>query len=203
MLSLFNSLSRLAALSWYTATRLQQNVADLMLWQMDRSPFAYLRMHANYRPSALQLMQAHSSIIYWMPFPTTRDKLILPHSANPFLDQIICDIASAYAAEVDPSKLLVGETGPAYIPVLGLVAAFTPAESDGDSDSDSDGDENDSQNDDNPNRQRPPRRTDTAPTPASSVGPDFIDSQLTRLPAPNVESLFKSRFAKDASRPWV
>ncbi|RSM12143.1 hypothetical protein CEP52_002673 [Fusarium oligoseptatum] len=124
MLSLFHSLSRPAALAWYTATKFQDNVADLLLWQMDRSRVIYSRLHASYRPSALQLLEDYPSVIDWCPFPTIRDKLILLHSANPCLDQIICDIATAYVVEVDAGRLLLGHSGQGYIRVWDLVCAL-------------------------------------------------------------------------------
>ncbi|KAI8659229.1 hypothetical protein LRP88_05796 [Fusarium phalaenopsidis] len=133
MLSLFHSLSRPAALAWYTATKFQDNVADLLLWQMDRSRHVYSRLHASYRPSALQLLEEYPSIIDWCPFPTVRDKLILLHSANPCLDQIICDIATAYVVEVDAGRLLLGHSGQGYIRVWDLVCAL-----EGDDDDDDD-----------------------------------------------------------------
>ncbi|KAM0424214.1 hypothetical protein ACHAPT_010586 [Fusarium lateritium] len=132
MLSLFHSLSRPAALTWYTATRFQDNVADLILWQMDRSRSAYSRLHASYRPSALQLLEQYPSVIDWCPFPTVRDKLILLHSANPCLDQIICDIATAYVVEVDAGRLLLGQSGQGYIRVWDLVCALEADNGDAD-----------------------------------------------------------------------
>ncbi|RSL50864.1 hypothetical protein CEP54_011705 [Fusarium duplospermum] len=124
MLSLFHSLNRPAALAWYTATKFQDNVADLLLWQMDRSRIVYSRLHACYRPSALQLLEDYPSVIDWCPFPTIRDKLILLHSANPCLDQIICDIATAYVVQVDPGRLVLGHSGQGYIRVWDLVCAL-------------------------------------------------------------------------------
>lgn len=81
-------------------------------------------MHANYRPSALQLLEDYPSVIDWCPFPTIRDKLILLHSANPYIDQIICDIATAYVVEVDADKFILGHAGRAYIRAWDLVCAF-------------------------------------------------------------------------------
>lgn len=171
-MSLFHSLSRPAALTWYTATKFQENIADLLLWQINRSRVVYSRLHANYRPSALQLVEDYPSVIDWCPFPTIRDKLILLHAANPCLDQIICDIATAYSVEVDIGKLILGQTGKGYIRVWDLICAFETEDIETD-----DGDA-------------------SAIFDYSSV-PKYTDSQLPFLrPAPSAECLFEPRFAR-------
>lgn len=176
MLSLFHSLSRPAALTWYTATRFQENVADLLLWQMNRSRLVYSRLHASYRPSALQLFEQYPSVIDWCPFPTIRDKLILLHAANPYLDQIICDIATAYAVEVDANKLILGQVGRGYIRVWDLVCAFETEDTDGDD-------------------------TGSGIMLNYLSGGDFTDGQLSFfLPAPSVECLFEPHYAREAFR---
>lgn len=175
MLSHFHSLNRPAALDWYTATRYQENITDLLLWQINKSRVIYSRMHANYRPSALQLLEDYPSVIDWCPFPTMRDKLILLHSANPYLDQIICDIATAYVVEVDADKLIVGQSGRAYIRVWDLVCAFEV---------------DDIEND--------PDRSDSLDS-EQLLAPEFTDGRLPfSLPAPNVESLFQPPYARGA-----
>ncbi|KAI7775138.1 hypothetical protein LA080_007326 [Diaporthe eres] len=128
-------------------------------------------MHANYRPSALQLLEDYPSVIDWCPFPTIRDKLILLHSANPYLDQIICDIATAYVAEVEADKFVLGQAGSAYIRVWDLVRAF----------------EADDIEDD-------PAQND-----GLELAPEFSDRHLScSLPAPDVESLFQPTYARRA-----
>ena len=175
MLSHFNSLNRPAALDWYTATRFQDNIVDLLLWQINRSRVNYSSMHANYRPSALQLLETYPSVIDWCPFPTIRDKLILLHSANPFLDQIICDIATAYVVEVDADKLVLGQVGRAYIRVWDLVCAFEAG---------------DIENDPAQNAGLDPERL---------LVLELTDGQLPfSLPAPSVESLFQPPYARRA-----
>ena len=124
MLSHFHSLNRPAGLAWYTATRYEENITDLLLWQINRARVIYSRMHTNYRPSALQLLEDYPSVIDSCPFPTMRDKLTLLHSANSYLDQIICDIATAYVVEVDADKLVLGQPGRVYIRVWDLTCAF-------------------------------------------------------------------------------
>ncbi|KAF4969357.1 hypothetical protein FSARC_3432 [Fusarium sarcochroum] len=171
MLSLFHSLSRPAILIWYTATKFQENVADLLLWQMNRSRVVYARLHANYRPSALQIIEHYPSVIDWCPFPTIRDKLILLHAANPCLDQIICDIATAYSVEVDAGKVVLGQTGKGYIRVWDLVCAFETEENDTDDAS-------------------PSVMFDCSSVPGAQV--PFL------LPAPSVECLFEPHYARAA-----
>lgn len=175
MLSHFHSLNRPAALDWYTATQYQENITDLLLWQINRSRVIYSRMHANYRPSALQLLEDYPSVIDWCPFPTIRDKLILLHSANPYLDQIICDIATSYVVEVDADKFVCGQAGRAFIRVWDLVCAFEA---------------DDVGNDPAGNAGLDPEQL---------LAPEFTDSHLPfHLPSPDVESLFQPPYARQA-----
>lgn len=73
---------------------------------------------------------AHPSVIDWIPWPSLRDKLILHHSANPKLDQIISDVGKAYVVQADLSTLvrcpqpIVG-----YVSVWTLVQAIAEGES--------------------------------------------------------------------------
>lgn len=175
LLSHFHSLNRPAALAWYTATRFQENITDLLLWQISRSPATYSRIHASYRPSALQLLQEYPSVIDWCPFPTVRDKLILLHSANPYIDQIICDIATAYVIEVDADMLVLGQTGRAYIRVWDLVCGF----------------EGQGMEDD--------LVQDVTFMSGGLLSSEFPDGHKTvSLPAPDVRSLFQPRYARQA-----
>lgn len=119
MLSIFNSISRPLAMAWYSPTKFYHHIADLTMWQMKPTKEMYTRLHLRYRPSALQLTETYPSIIDWIPFSVLRDKLILFHSANPFLDQIICDIATAYVVETDVSMLISLQA-----PTLGYVRVW-------------------------------------------------------------------------------
>ncbi|RHZ65521.1 uncharacterized protein CDV56_108779 [Aspergillus thermomutatus] len=125
MLSLFNSLNRPLALSWYTPTKFYYHITNLTTWQLNPTREMYMRLPARYRPSALQLSEAYPPIIDWCPFPSIRDKLILLHSANSNIDQIICDIAMAYVVEADISTIVHLE-GPTtgYIRVWDLIQAM-------------------------------------------------------------------------------
>lgn len=125
MLSLFHSLNRPLALSWYTATKFHVYLTNLTMWQIEPSKAAYAEIHPRYRPSALQLTETHPIIIDWCPFPTLRDKLIMQHAANPFVDRIVCDIATAYVIETDVSIIVdLGEPTLGYIRVLDLINAL-------------------------------------------------------------------------------
>jgi hypothetical protein len=61
-----------------------------------------------YRPTPIQLAIAHPVVIDWVPFPSIRDRLVVFHSSNPRLDEIICEIADAYACDIDLSKVIQG-----------------------------------------------------------------------------------------------
>ncbi|KAL6922884.1 hypothetical protein FSST1_000158 [Fusarium sambucinum] len=169
MLSHFHSLSRPAALVWYTATRFEHNVTYLLLWQLNRSRAIYSRLHANYRPSALQFSEEYPSNIDWCPFPTIRDKLILLHAANPCLDQIMCDIATAYTVEVDAESLVFGQTGQAFIRVWDLVCGLNAED----------------------------MADDLAQN--GGFDPEFATGHVPfSLPAPDIESLFQPEYARVA-----
>ncbi|KZF21455.1 hypothetical protein L228DRAFT_261631 [Xylona heveae TC161] len=169
MLSLFNSLNRPLALSWYTPTKFYHHITNLTLWQLCPSREMYMQLPARYRPSALQLTETYPPIIDWCPFPSIRDKLILLHSANPCIDQIICDIATAYVVETDISKLICHdypEIG--YVRVWELIQAMGEAE-------------NEQVDFAQVMCEKQPIAQDLQPQPSTGVW---------QLPAPNVESLF-------------
>lgn len=135
----------------------------------------YSRLHANYRPSAVQLLEDYPSVIDWCPFPILRDKLILLHSANPYLDQIICDIATAYVVEVDADKFVLGQLGRAYIRVWDLICGFEPDDIENDPVQSSDLDRE------------------------QLLGPELAQGHLPfSLPAPNVETLFQPPYTRRA-----
>lgn len=126
MLSMFHSLNRPLALPWYTSTKFDHHLTDLTMWQMNPSTALYSRLHPRYRPSGLQLTEVYPKVIDWCPFPTVRDRLILLHAANPQIDQIICDIATAYVVETDLSGLVRLDSPTwGYVRVLDLVQAMS------------------------------------------------------------------------------
>ncbi|OTA27918.1 hypothetical protein BTJ68_11544 [Hortaea werneckii EXF-2000] len=126
MLSMFQSLNRPLALSYYTSTKFYDHLTSLTMWQMSPSTTLYSRLHPRYRPSGLQLTETYPKVIDWCPFPTIRDRLILFHAANSQIDQIICDIATAYVVETDLSALVqMDEPLWGYVRVWDLVQAMT------------------------------------------------------------------------------
>ncbi|KAH8801400.1 hypothetical protein F5884DRAFT_513647 [Xylogone sp. PMI_703] len=136
MLSMFHSLNRPLAMAWYISTKLYHHVAALTMWQMKPTREMYARLHPRYRPSALQLTETYPIVIDWVPFSVLRDKLILLHSANPFLDEIVCDLSTAYVVETDLSKLVASEA-----PTLGYVKVWDLIQAMYENDSDHTGDE--------------------------------------------------------------
>ncbi|KAE8312474.1 hypothetical protein BDV41DRAFT_301150 [Aspergillus transmontanensis] len=125
MLSLFNSLYRPLAMSWYTPTKFYYHITSLTMWQLNPTRELYMQLPMRYRPSALQLSESYPPIIDWCPFPSIRDRLIMLHAANSNIDQIICDIATAYVIETDISTI-VHLDGPTlgYIRVWDLIQAM-------------------------------------------------------------------------------
>lgn len=69
-----------------------------------------------YRPTHTQLSTPHPAVIDWVPFPSIRDRLILFHASNPRLDEIICEIADAYACDIQLSRLVQG-----FSPTIGYI----------------------------------------------------------------------------------
>lgn len=168
MLSLFNGVTRPLALAWYAFTKNHTNIADVCIWQMQPSRQNYSGLPAKYRPSALQVTESYPCVIDWCPFSTIRDKLILMHSANPFLDTIISDVASAYVLEIDVAKVLANEhPQPGYVRVLDLISAM---ETLGDMSHDS--------------------------CSESTRGTWTEDDASCHLPAPNLDSLFTSDYSR-------
>lgn len=108
MLSMFNSLTRPLAMSWYTPTKWYNHISDLITWQLNPTREMYAHLHPRYRPSALQISESGSypTFIDWSPFPAIRDKLILMHAANPLIDEIILELANSYVVETDLSLLI-------------------------------------------------------------------------------------------------
>ncbi|OBT90452.1 hypothetical protein VE02_01228 [Pseudogymnoascus sp. 03VT05] len=125
MLSLFNSIARPLALSWYAPTKFYFHIADLAIWQLNPTRETYMQLHSRYRPSALQLTESYPCVIDWCPFASVRDRMILSHSANPRLDDIICDMATAYVVESDVSELIrIDKHTMGYIRVWDLIQAM-------------------------------------------------------------------------------
>ncbi|THX22892.1 hypothetical protein D6D12_08825 [Aureobasidium pullulans] len=97
--SLFHSIARPTALSWYTTTKSHHHVANVIAWQIYPCRETYAQITTRYKPTALQIMEHYPSVIDWCPYASMRDRLITAHSANPFIDNIIIDMATAYVVE--------------------------------------------------------------------------------------------------------
>src|SRR4051812_43104242 len=130
MLATFIYLSWPEMKSWHAHTRAHIPLTKLMAWHIDPTTTAYTELTnttAAWVPTKLQSSIPHPAIIDWIPFPGIRDKLILCHSANPCLDEIIRDLGNSYVVEADASKLVVGlGSGQYYISVWDIVRSMTP-----------------------------------------------------------------------------
>jgi hypothetical protein len=115
--------------SWHAYTRAHIPLTKLMSWHIDPTNTAYTELTnttAAWVPTKLQSSIPHPAIIDWIPFPGVRDKLILCHSANPCLDEIIRDLGNSYVVEADASKLVVGlASGQYYLSVWDIVKSMT------------------------------------------------------------------------------
>ncbi|OAL39877.1 hypothetical protein AYO20_00789 [Fonsecaea nubica] len=127
MLSSFICLSWPTMAAWHSYTRAHSAVASLMAWRLNPTPEMYAVIDSSLRPTKLQMTAHHPSIIDWIPFPSVRDKLIIYHSANPHLDELICDIGNSYVMEADLSKLIafIPPTR-GYVGVWDLVRSIAP-----------------------------------------------------------------------------
>lgn len=134
MLSTFICLAWPTMTSWHTHTRAHIPVAKIITWHVNPTPLTYADLGAAgsaWLPTQLQLSVPHPAIIDWIPFPALRDKLILYHSANPRLDDIICDIGNSYVMEADISTFVAGVGSlRGYISVWDLVRAISPKTTD-------------------------------------------------------------------------
>ncbi|KAL1301964.1 hypothetical protein AAFC00_002420 [Neodothiora populina] len=124
VLSMFNSVARPEAMMWYAKTRFY-HIVDFAVWQLRPSQEAYERIHPRYRPTNLQLSGNYPCIIDWLPFASIRDKLILFHSANPYIDNIFSDCVASYSVEGVLSDLIIGAPPtPIYARILDFVIAM-------------------------------------------------------------------------------
>lgn len=111
---------------WETYTRTLTALKDLTAWRMDRTDAKWRRIVPQYRPTRLQIAASHPSVIDWVPWPSLRDKLIIHHSSNPKLDQVLSDVGQAYVVQADLSTLVkCPQPVIGYVPVWALVQAIT------------------------------------------------------------------------------
>ena len=127
MLSAFVSTSWQAMTAWHTYTKAHIPLKDLTAWRVMQTPEAYMKITPSYRPTKLQMSSQHPAIIDWIPWSVLRDKLILYHSANPCLDELICDIGNSYVVPCDLSRLVANIPNMiGYVSVWDLVRAIAP-----------------------------------------------------------------------------
>ncbi|KAM0130282.1 hypothetical protein ACHAP3_007421 [Botrytis cinerea] len=110
MLSTFICASWPAMATWHCATKAHVPVTKVITYHVNPTAATYADLVTNgaWVPTKIQMSIPHPAIIDWVPFPSLRDKLIVCYSANPCLDQIICEIGTSYVVEADVSKLVMG-----------------------------------------------------------------------------------------------
>ncbi|TGO22913.1 hypothetical protein BPAE_0150g00060 [Botrytis paeoniae] len=110
MLSTFICAAWPAMTTWHCATKAHVPVAKVITYHVNPTAATYADLVTNgaWLPTKIQMSIPHPAIIDWIPFPSLRDKLILCHSANPCLDQLVCEIGNSYVVEADVSKLVMG-----------------------------------------------------------------------------------------------
>lgn len=174
--------------AWHTYTRAHIPVGKLMTWRLNPTPAAYMKIAACYRPTQMQLAVPHPAVIDWIPWPTLRDKLIQCHSANPCLDDIVCEIGNSYVTEAELSKLIMGiRPVMGYVGVWDMVRAIAPEATANISGSSCDSDEVCNGSFD------PDFSSDgSSPQDAIEERDESMDYACT-LPAPNVATLFNSK----------
>jgi hypothetical protein len=127
MIAVFVMVSWQMMTAWHTYTKADVPLKELTAWRVTRTPEAYARIVPAYRPTKLQITTPHPAIIDWIPWSSLRDKLIVYHSANPCLDDLICDIGNSYVVPADLSKLVAGLPAViGYLSVWDLVRAIAP-----------------------------------------------------------------------------
>ncbi|EXJ69714.1 uncharacterized protein A1O5_06785 [Cladophialophora psammophila CBS 110553] len=129
MLSTFTSVSWESMRPFWIYTKAHLPVINVTSWRLSPCHETYVKLASWYRPTHVQLAVPHPAVIDWVPFPSLRDRLILLHSCNPRLDEIICEIADSYVMEIDFSRLVSGvEPCLVYVRALDLIAAISSTE---------------------------------------------------------------------------
>lgn len=129
MISTFTCLSWQTMTTYLAHTRAHKAVVHVTSWHLSPDPHIYSKIDPWYRATHIQLSIPHPVVIDWVPFPSLRDRLIIFHASNPRLDEIICEIADCYAAEIDLSKL-VKDVNPcqAFLRVFDIITAISKEE---------------------------------------------------------------------------
>lgn len=108
-------------------TKAVDQLYKLTTWRMHPSERNYLDLAPNYRYTPLQMSCPHPALIDWIPYPSIRDKFLLYHSANPYLDHMIVELGNMYVVESNLSDLVLGFGNvPCYISVWDLVRSIYP-----------------------------------------------------------------------------
>jgi Domain of unknown function (DUF3425) len=132
MISIFSCLAWQPMTTFFTYTKSHAPITKLTMWHLNPMPRTYADLDSCYRPTDLQLFTPHPRVIDWVPFPWLRDRLILFHASNPRLDDVICEIADAYACNIDPSALITGfNMGLGYVCVRDLLDTISDGADDG------------------------------------------------------------------------
>ncbi|KAH7161846.1 hypothetical protein EDB81DRAFT_785629 [Dactylonectria macrodidyma] len=125
VLSMFNSMARPHMMDWYAKTRYFPTIY-LTAWQIHPSMSTYGRLDERFRPTELQASTQHPRVIGWIAFPSIRDRLIQLHAANPYIDQIFCDVVNSYVVEATMSDLILGAPPlKVYVRVTDLIPAMS------------------------------------------------------------------------------
>jgi hypothetical protein len=99
----------------------------VMAWRLNPTLISYRKLPKNYRPTPTQLSMPYPVVIDWIVWPELRDSLILCHSSNPYLDDIIREIGNSYVVETDLSILVAGlDPVMGYVSVWDIVRAISP-----------------------------------------------------------------------------
>lgn len=127
MVSMFITMSWPRMTAFYSHTKAHHAVVKLTTWRLNPTMRAYKTLGSSYTPSHTQLTIPHPTIIDWIPWASMRDKLVLHHSANPHIDDLVCEIGNSFVAECDVSELVAGiESMTGYVGVWDLVTVISP-----------------------------------------------------------------------------
>lgn len=126
MISTFTSLSWSHMASFLAHTKAHSPVVNVTASHLGVHQSHDLAIVPWYRPTRIQTLIPHPVVIDWVPFASLRDLLILHHSSNPRLDEVICDIVDAYSCEGDLSRLVMGASPHlASLRILDIVSAMS------------------------------------------------------------------------------
>lgn len=127
MFSMFVNMAWEHGIAFFTFTQAYRAVGPILNYRINPTAQNYFRIVENYRPTRLQMSVSYPCIIDWMPWPSMRDRLILYHSTNPQLDQVVVDVGCGFCVQVDLSEFVAGiEPVIGHLRVWDLVTAMAP-----------------------------------------------------------------------------